>query len=155
MVRTTAVPTIIHAGIKDNVVPTVAIATVNFRLLPGDLSSQVIERVQKVIDDDRIKMKVLNSFISEASAVTPENSMAYKKVSHTVRAISPQTITAPFLMIGGTDSRFFGGVSTNIIKFSPIVDPIGFHGIDERVNLNSYAMAIGFYNQLLIALQDN
>jgi carboxypeptidase PM20D1 len=52
-------------------------------------------------------------------------------------------------MIGATDSRFFGEVSPNIIKFSPMIDPVGFHGIDERVSLESYKTAIWFYEQLI------
>jgi carboxypeptidase PM20D1 len=52
-------------------------------------------------------------------------------------------------MIGATDSRHFGKVSSNIIKFSPMIDPIGFHGIDERVSLESYQTALWFYEQLL------
>jgi carboxypeptidase PM20D1 len=52
-------------------------------------------------------------------------------------------------MLGATDSRHFGEVSDNIVKFSPMIDPIGFHGIDERVSLESYQTALWFYEQLL------
>ncbi len=148
MVRTTMVPTIIDAGIKDNVIPTVATATVNLRLLPGDLSDDVIEEVKNKIDDDRVKIQRL-TFNAEASEVTPAASTGYKKIDESVKKSYPQTITTPFLMIGATDSRFFGDVSKNIIKFSPIIDPIGFHGIDERVSVESYKTALWFYENLI------
>jgi carboxypeptidase PM20D1 len=48
MIRTTFVPTIIHAGIKDNVVPTLATAVVNFRLLPGDSSDTWLRKALKL-----------------------------------------------------------------------------------------------------------
>ena len=149
LVRTTAVPTIIQAGIKDNVIPTVAQATVNFRLLPGDRSETIIERVKEIINDDRVQVNSTPGFISEASAVTSEESYAYKKIDETVKKTFSQTITTPCLMIGGTDSRYFGEVSSGIIKFSPVTDPIGFHGIDERVSIESYRSAIWFYEQLI------
>lgn len=149
MVRTTMVPTIINAGVKDNVVPTVAKAVVNFRLLPGDLSEKVIDEVKRKISDDRVKVKNNNSFLSEASAVTSAESTAYKKIDEAIKKSLPQTISSPFLVIGATDSRYFGEVSANIIKFSPMIDPIGFHGIDERVSLESYRTALWFYEQLL------
>ncbi|MCU0369172.1 MAG: M20 family peptidase [Cyclobacteriaceae bacterium] len=149
MVRTTMVPTIIHAGIKDNVVPTVAKATVNFRLLPGDLSEEIIEEVKRKINDERVKVEYTRAFVSEASAVTSAASVAYQKVDEAIKKSLPETISAPFLMIGATDSRFFGEVSPNIIKFSPMIDPIGFHGIDERVSLDSYKTALWFYEQLI------
>lgn len=149
VMRTTAVPTIIESGIKDNVVPTLATATVNFRLLPGDEIKEVIELVRQKIDDERVKISTANSFLAEASSVTSVNSLAFEKVNEAVLKTSPNTIVAPLLLIGGTDSRHFGEISTGIIKFSPMIDPIGFHGIDERVSLESYQTALWFYEQLL------
>ena len=149
LVRTTMVPTIFKAGVKDNVIPTVAKVTVNFRLLPGDKGEAVIAQVNEIIHDDRVTVTPTRSFIAEASSVTPENSFAYKKVDETIKKTFSKTITTPFLMIGGTDSRYFGEVSTGIIKFSPMIDPIGFHGIDERVSLESYRSAMWFFEQLM------
>ncbi|MEQ1584857.1 MAG: M20 family peptidase [Cyclobacteriaceae bacterium] len=148
MVRTTMVPTIIDAGIKDNVVPTVAKATVNLRLLPGDLSETVIEAVKKKIGDERVKVQRLN-INAEATPVTSASSSGYKSIDAAIKKSFPQTISAPFLMIGATDSRYFYDVSENIIKFSPMIDPVGFHGIDERVSLDSYKTALWFYENLI------
>jgi carboxypeptidase PM20D1 len=148
MIRTTAVPTIINAGIKDNVVPTVAKATVNFRLLPGDSADEVIARVKEIMNDERIAISK-QSTLAEASAVTPIKSFGYQKIAATIKKSYPQMLTSPFLVIGATDSRHFGEISSNIIKFSPMIDPIGFHGIDERVSLESYQTALWFYEQLM------
>ncbi len=149
MIRTTFAPTIFQTGFKDNVVPTIAKATVNLRLLPGDSSSQVIEKLKVIIGDDRIKVSRLSSFVSEATGVTPTSSYAYKKVDEIIKKTFANTVTSPFLMIGGTDSRHLEGVSKGIIKFSPMIDPIGFHGIDERVSLESFQHAQWFYEQLI------
>lgn len=148
MIRTTLVPTIINAGIKDNVVPTVAKATINLRLLPGDSSDVVIARLKEIIEDDRITF-TKSTTLAEASAVTPFNSLAYQKISTAIKKSYPKLVASPFLVIGATDSRHFGKISTNIIKFSPMIDPIGFHGIDERVSLKSYQTALWFYEQLI------
>jgi carboxypeptidase PM20D1 len=150
MLRTTIAPTIINAGIKDNVIPTQAKATVNFRLLPGDLSEDVIDRVKKIIDNDHVKISRLDAgAMAEASAVTPMDGYGYQKVETTIKKSYPNLLSSPFLMLGATDSRHFGEVSDNIVKFSPMIDPIGFHGIDERVSLESYQTALWFYEQLL------
>lgn len=148
MIRTTMVPTIIHAGIKDNVVPTVAKATVNFRLLPGISTDNVVARVTEILNDDRIVISK-EATIAEPSAVTPISSFAYEKIETAIKKSYPQTISSPFLVIGATDSRHFKDVSSNIIKFSPMIDPIGFHGIDERVSIESYQTALWFYEQLI------
>lgn len=153
IVRTTAVPTIIHAGMKDNVVPTSASAIVNLRLLPGDSSSYVMERLKKVINDDRVSMRVWGTFEAEPTDITSEEGPGYKVVEQTVKKTFDNTVTTPFLMIGGTDSRHMKPISDNIIKFSPIVDPIGFHGIDERVSLDSYKKSLWFFETLLRSAQ--
>lgn len=148
LIRTTLVPTIIHTGMKDNVVPTVAKATVNLRLLPGDVSTDVLAKMAVIIDDERVKLTPAGA-VSEASRVTPMDNKGYKKVEMTIKSSYPGVLSAPLLMIGATDSRHFTEVSTDILKFSPMIDPIGFHGIDERVSLESYKTSLWFFENLM------
>ena len=138
MIRTTFVPTIIHAGIKDNVVPTLATAVVNFRLLPGDSSEMIKESVKKIINDERVIIKEYNT-----------ETAAFKVLDTIIKKSYKGVLTAPFLMIGGTDSKHFYSVSENIFKFSPMQDPIGFHTIDEQVSIESYRHSLWFFEQLM------
>lgn len=48
-VRTTAAPTIIQAGVADNVLPQTGTININFRLLPGDTADTVVQYLQQVI----------------------------------------------------------------------------------------------------------
>jgi carboxypeptidase PM20D1 len=147
MIRTTMVPTILRAGVKENVVPTSATATVNLRLLPGDSSGTVLRKIRELINDDRVQVELLDA--REASGVTPMESFAYQTVDQIVRQTYDSVVATPFLMIGATDSRHFSDVSGGIIKFSPMVDPIGFHGIDERVSIESFRESMWFFEQLM------
>lgn len=149
LVRTTAVPTIFQAGMKDNVVPTSVSAVVNFRTLPGDSSKRVIDYVKNVINDERVTIAVYGGFESEPTGITSSDGPGYKVVDEAVHKTFPEIVSAPFMMIGGTDSRHMEGVSKNIIKFSPMIDPVGFHGINERVSLQSYRDTLWFFEQLL------
>lgn len=149
MIRTTLAPTLFHSGFKDNVVPTLAKATLNLRLLPGDRASEVASKVKQMIGDARVRVDLLSTVVAEASSVTTMNGYAYKKVDEIIKKTFANTATSPFLMIGASDSRHFADVSNGIIKFSPMIDPIGFHGIDERVSLESYRLAQWFYEQLM------
>ena len=149
VVRTTSATTIIHTGIKDNVIPSVATAIVNFRLLPNDSSAWVIRQVKEIIDDDRVVIKKYGDNISEASPVADENGYGFQKIDQIVRKSYDSVITAPFLLVGATDSRHFSNISDNVIKFSPMVDPIGFHGIDERVSVESFRHTLWFFEQLM------
>ena len=57
--RTTTAPTIFRGGDKDNVLPIGATATVNFRLLPGDSVGALRRRVQELINDSQISVRVV------------------------------------------------------------------------------------------------
>ena len=149
MIRTTSVPTIINAGIKDNVIPTLATAVVNFRLLPGDSADYILQKVKEIINDKRVLVQAYDDNISEASKTTPTTSLAFTKIDSIVKLSYKDVLSAPFLLIGATDSRHFTEVSDNIIKFSPMLDPIGFHGIDERVSTESFRHSLWFFEQFL------
>jgi carboxypeptidase PM20D1 len=150
MIRTTMVPTIIDGGVKENVVPTVAIATLNLRLLPGDSSEMIQRKIRDIVDDERILIELRDS--REASGVTPMDGFAFKSIEKVIRQTYDSVVATPFLMIGATDSRHFNEVSNGIIKFSPMVDPIGFHGIDERVSFESFQKSLWFFEQLILEL---
>jgi acetylornithine deacetylase/succinyl-diaminopimelate desuccinylase-like protein len=57
--RTTITATMFSAGEKDNMLPPVARAVINCRLLPGDTIESVTEHIRKVMRDDRIEISVL------------------------------------------------------------------------------------------------
>lgn len=149
LMRTTGVPTILESGVKDNVVPTVATAVVNFRLLPGDSSQWVRQRVKEIIDDPRVEISLYSDNVSEGSPAADASGQAYLTIDSIARRSFEHLLTAPLLLTGGTDSRHFTGVSDNIFKFSPMIDPIGFHSIDERVSIESFQHSLWFFEQLL------
>lgn len=151
MIRTTAVPTILHSGVKENVIPTLATATVNFRLLPGDSGVFIIRKVKEIINDPRVVIKVKNDHIIEGSPTASADGIGFKRVDSIIKSSYDSVLSTPFLLIGATDSRYFYNISDNIIKFSPMEDPIGFHGIDERVSLKSFRHAMWFFEQFLLS----
>ena len=56
MIRTTTAVTLVRGGVKENVLPQSATATVNLRLLPGDDVAGVIARVREILGDDAIEI---------------------------------------------------------------------------------------------------
>lgn len=152
MLRTTTALTIVNAGNKLNVLPGHAEATVNFRLLPGDSLDSVEQHVKTVVANDAVQLQRLRDS-AEPSAVSPTSARGYQLINRTVRELFAGAVVAPGLMVGGTDSRFFGELSRNIYKFSPVrahpEDLPRFHGTNERISVSNYVEAIQFYQQLL------
>ena len=150
--RTTTALTKIHAGNADNVLPGHIEATVNFRTLPGDSQASVVQHVKKTLANDDIVLTVADGN-SESSTISPIDSVAYYNLNKTIREVFVNTIVAPGLMLGATDSRHFDGLSENIFKFSPVRatadDLPRFHGTNERISIKNYLEMIRFYHQLL------
>src|SRR3954454_18313552 len=58
LMRTTFTTTIVDGGIRSNVIPGGAEATVNMRLLPGVPGEQAVRELRRTIDDRRVKIVV-------------------------------------------------------------------------------------------------
>ena len=153
MLRTTTAPTIITAGVKDNVLPSAARAVVNFRILPGDSVAGVLAHAKDVIDDPRVTIRVLGGFAQEPSPVSPDSSMSFRLMQNTLRRVAPGVIVTPWLVVGGTDSRHYDKLTANVYRTGALsltrADLARIHGTNERVGIADYARNITFYITLL------
>lgn len=149
LVHTTIVPTVLTAGVKDNVVPTTATAIVNTRILPGETSLTVEEFIRTAIADDRVKIKKTGRFASEPSAVTSLGSPALKRLESALYRTIPNVLPAPYLMAGGTDSRFYRRISDGVVNFFPQTEGKGIHGINERLPIPDLQRGIHFITAII------
>jgi len=151
MVRTTTAVTMIDGGVKANVLPREASARVNFRLLPGDSSDSVVAHVRDAIDDPEIEIVVES--VNEASPVADAGSEAFALLSSVIREAAPDTVVAPALVVGGTDTRHYATIAENGFRFLPIrftvEDLERMHGRDERLSVENLHFAIDFYERLI------
>jgi len=154
MIRTTAAPTILNSGIKENVLPLSASAKVNFRIIPGETVESTIEQVEAVVSDDRISVRPVEAGTDvNPSPVSDPDGFGFHTIQKTIREIYPEAVVAPSLVIAATDARYYTGVSDQVFRFFPArinnEDLKRIHGIDERIGLEAYQDVIRFYRQLI------
>ncbi|MCS6883996.1 MAG: M20 family peptidase [Acidobacteriota bacterium] len=151
--RTTTAITTINGGIKENVLPKKATATVNFRILPGDSIETVLEHVQRTIADPQIKLEVIEG-AHEPPMISDITSPAFAALQRSIMQVFSDTIVAPSLVLAATDARHFGSLSKNVYRFCPLrlnselISSI--HGTNERISIDNYLDCIRFYRQLII-----
>jgi carboxypeptidase PM20D1 len=154
MVRTTTAATIFQGGTKDNVLPSYARAVVNFRILPGDSVAGVVEHVRRVVDDPRVEIRPVSRFSSEPSPVSSTTSESFRTLERTIQSVAPEAIVTPYLVMGGTDARYYRDLSENVFRFLPVrltpEDLARMHGTDERIAVGDYERAIRLYRQLIL-----
>ena len=136
--RDTANPTMLSAGYKANVIPSVAEATIDCRVLPG--RQEAFEReLDEILGPD-----VEREWIRNLQAV--ETSFDGELVDVMTRAVQeedPQAHTLPYMMSGGTDAKAFEKLGMRCFGFAPLRLPPDldftalFHGIDERVPVDA------------------
>ncbi len=149
--HTTTAATIIDGGVKNNVIPTVAEATINFRILPGETIESVKAHIENTINP-KIKVEPVG-FLTNPSPVSKIDSDAYRALEKTIRSVFPESVVVPGLVGGGTDARYFYEVSDDVYRFYPIrLAPDSmtrFHGIDEKISKENYKEIVEFTYQLI------
>jgi carboxypeptidase PM20D1 len=152
LIRTTTAPTLFSGGIKENVLPGTAKATVNFRLLPGDRIDDVIAHVRKVIDDPLVRIEPIG-VRGEAPPLADVEGRGFALIGQTIAQIFPDTVVAPGLVLAGTDSVNYAPLVQSSYRFLPVsltaTDLSGVHGVDERISIANYERLIRFYIEFL------
>ena len=150
--HTTTALTIVDGGIKENVIPAVAQAKVNFRIMPGETSDDVMKRIRSTVADQRIDVKKSPNFF-EPGRVSSSDSASYRAIEKAVRQVIPGAVVSPGLFTAHADAAYFEGVADNLYRFTPVRlgpnDAARFHGIDERVSISNYIEMINFYHRFI------
>lgn len=151
-VRTTVAPTLIQGGIKENVLAPSARAVVNVRILPGETVASVLERIQRVIADSAVRVTVVGRG-EDPSPVSPAAGPAFEALAGAIRQVYPAAIVAPYLVVGATDARHYTGLTPNVYRFAPLrlaaEDLDRLHGVDERIAVRDYLLAVRWYAQAI------
>jgi acetylornithine deacetylase/succinyl-diaminopimelate desuccinylase-like protein len=147
MLRDTIAPTELSAGVRANVVPPQASANLNIRLLPGNAIQDVIDQMQKAVNDPQIKFTVE----PDAGPTTPSSSMTsdlFQAIEHVAPQQFPGAVVVPYLSPWYTDSsylRLHNVQSYGLVPF-PLTeaDLLRMHGNDERIPIASFHAGVDF-----------
>jgi acetylornithine deacetylase/succinyl-diaminopimelate desuccinylase-like protein len=136
--RTTSNPTLLEAGYKHNVIPDEATALVDIRTLPGE-EDDVLDRVREIVGED-VEIEIVQQDIG---LETPFAGPLIDAAVATLREHDPEASVLPYMLSGGTDNKALSRLGITGYGFAPLrlpedVDfPAMFHGVDERVPLES------------------
>ncbi|MBA3672941.1 MAG: M20/M25/M40 family metallo-hydrolase [Gemmatimonadaceae bacterium] len=131
--------TMLQGGIRSNVIPTDASATLNVRTLPGQSIDSVVKRLQRVVNDSLVRIVIASR--GEDSPASDFASPMFTAISESARALDASLTVVPYLSTGATDSarlRTWGMQAYGLLPF-PINqdDEDRMHGNDERIPLAS------------------
>ena len=134
-----------------NVLPQNASVTVNFRELPGTSLADTEAHIRKVCRNKDIEVEFLKG--KEPSKISPTDSRAFKTIAKICKSMDQDNIIAPYLVMGGTDSRQYEPVCDNIYRYSPF--PVSTelllttHGTNERIPVSALGDGVVFFKRYI------
>ena len=137
-------PTMLSGGVRTNVIPAEASATLNVRTLPGEDIEEVCARLRAVVHEPGVEIRVRGS--GDDAPASPVRAEMFDAIRDAVRALEPSIAVVPYLSTGATDSaplRRLGVKAYGILPF-PLTqeDEHRMHGHDERVPVSALSFGV-------------
>jgi acetylornithine deacetylase/succinyl-diaminopimelate desuccinylase-like protein len=140
--------TSLRSGVGDppraNVIPSVAEATLDCRVLPGISKEDWLAEIEKRLADPSIKIEIINA--GEEPAVSPQDSPLYRALESAVKRHHPGAIVTPMTVPYGTDGNGFRPQGVKVYGFFPAVLPaasiLSMHGDAEFIPADALGPAI-------------
>jgi len=141
MLRDTIAPTILSAGVANNVIPGEAHANLNVRLLPGDTIEAVVRDLTKLVDDPLVKLEVKPNGGLAAPPSSLESDF-YAVISKLASQEFSGAPVLPFQSTWATDSsqlRLHNVQAYGLVPFPLAEEDLKrMHGDDERIPLAAF-----------------
>jgi acetylornithine deacetylase/succinyl-diaminopimelate desuccinylase-like protein len=150
--KTTITPTIIHGGVKENIIPSECETVFDCRVLPGQSVSRTLSLIKRLLIDvgmDKLSFEIIQMHDgNESTTQTP----LYGVITNVLKEFEPDCGVTPTLTTGGTDSRFFRETGSVCYGFQPMRpdEPNDLlekrmHGIDERITTENLVFGTSIF----------
>jgi acetylornithine deacetylase/succinyl-diaminopimelate desuccinylase-like protein len=142
MLRNTAAPTMLGAGLKRNIIPSEARLTMSGRPLPGQTQEGFRAELREKVGGD---VEIVEHRWRPGLEFSPDTPL-FGALERALRRSDPEAQVVPFLMTGGTDACRLGPLNATVYGFLPMrYEPnLAYfdlcHGHDERVS----EVSVGF-----------
>ena len=154
MLRDTLSITVLRAGEKENIIPERAEATLDIRLLPDRDPQVFVDQLIKLIGDSRVEIEFLQ--LPQKRVVSGLNTEFYQTLSEVLREQVSESISAPLLSPGTTDSSFFRQLGVQAYGLVPAIltpDELErFHGVDERISIDNLHLGTRIIYDVLVRM---
>ncbi|MDP9324356.1 MAG: M20/M25/M40 family metallo-hydrolase, partial [Acidobacteriota bacterium] len=140
--------TSLRSGVGDppkvNVIPSVAEATLDCRVLPGTTKDQWMAEIRRRLGDPAITIEILHE--GDDPIVTTQDSTFYRALESAVKRRHPDAIVTPMVVPYGTDANGFRPRGVKSYGFTPVIVPaaavMSMHGDAEFLPVDAVGPAI-------------
>ncbi len=151
LTHTTFSPNVAHGGQKTNTIPDVVDIDVDIRTVPGTTRADVDAMLAEVLGELAAHVDV-TELQHHDPTISPTDNALWRTIATRTQVAHPGASIVPGMVMGGTDARFYrdrGRVAYGAGMFSAGMDMATFgnrfHGNDERIDVESLALATEFW----------
>ena len=151
MLQTTIAFTMQKGSDGYNVIPEEAWVTANLRYIPF----QGLEESNRLITDLAKQHNIDTEVVlaTEPSKSLDLNGVPYRMTTECIKKVFPGIGIMPYVVTGGTDSRFYGPICDDCVRFSPICTTSeqlnSMHAVDENIYITTLPQAVDYYKELI------
>jgi acetylornithine deacetylase/succinyl-diaminopimelate desuccinylase-like protein len=147
MLRDTISPTMLQAGVRQNVIPSEARAVLNIRLLPGNMIDPLLGKLEQLVNDPEVHFEV-EPAEGEAAPSSSLTSELYDSIARAAATEFSGAPAVPYMHTGATDSMYLRlrSVQAYGLELFPMTaeDYSRMHGDNERVPVDSFRKGVEF-----------
>ncbi|MBM3726483.1 MAG: M20/M25/M40 family metallo-hydrolase [Acidobacteria bacterium] len=135
---------------KVNVIPPVAEATLDCRLLPGTNAQEFISKMKARINDPRVSVELLSQ--PDDPGASPAGTPLFRAIAGVIRRHHPTAAVTPMLVPHGTDSVKLRLKGITAYGLTPMVldrQTSTMHSDDERIPVAEYLKGLRIYLDVL------
>jgi acetylornithine deacetylase/succinyl-diaminopimelate desuccinylase-like protein len=146
LLRNTISITGLRGSDKTNVIPPLATAVLDVRLLPGQEPAAFLAELQRVVGDTAVTFRPQGP--SWPATESPTDTELFRAIEAAARVRHPDALVTTPMLAGFTDSHYFRrlGIASYGLGPFPLTtsDSRGVHGNDERVSLEALRFGVRF-----------
>jgi acetylornithine deacetylase/succinyl-diaminopimelate desuccinylase-like protein len=150
----TIAPTVVHGGVKTNVIPDRVDLDLDIRTLPGQVGTEIRAILNEVLGDLASRVTITN-LSDDPSSASPVETPLWDALQRVAGRLHPGAGLVPFLTVGATDARFFRRLGVPSYGFGLFSERLTFeqyatmfHGDNERVDVDSLRLSTELWDAL-------
>lgn len=158
MLRTSLSPTIVHAGMKNNVIPNTAVAEIDVRRLPNETREEVEARFRRIIADSTIEIAREPGQDMPSTEPSSLTTALYKAMEQVFAQSTPKAVLVPYMSRGATDGSFLRAKGMAVYGAPVFLREGGesrAHGNDERISPDNLGNGAELLWKIVLATAGN